>query len=268
MSRSFDAGSLIILPRLDAPGAVALGSALGAAAKGKQVAKPVHASLLALEHATATLESALSGRNAPEQPGVDRNAADVEEDAAWSALHGWLEGWSRVPRASQAGDAAGLLESVFPDGLSFTLLRYPVEWAEADARLKQLDGKGAATIAALGGQPLLDALRAAHERYGKAIGVTAAATPPAPGVDLRTPLDAFAAAARRYVLKVAGAVDESDADSVALGDALLAPLAEWPSKSAGGHADAPPAEEPALPAVKSPPDAAAAAPDGPGQAAS
>lgn len=265
MSRSFDAGSLINLPRLDAPGAVALGSALGTAAKGKQLGEPVHASLLALEHATASLESALSARNKPQEPSVDRNAADVEEDAAWGALHGWLEGWSRVPRASQAGDAAGLLESLFPDGLSFTQLRYPVEWAEADARLKQLDGKGAATVAALGGQPLLDALRAAHERYGKAIGVTAAAPVPKPGVDLRTPLDAFAAATRRYVLKVAGAVDESDADSVALGDALLAPLAEWPSKSASAGAAAPPAPAPDLPAVKPP---AAAAPAAPGSAES
>lgn len=261
MSRSFDATSLVNLPPLDARGAVALGSSLAAAARGKSLPKPVRAALEPLARATKALESALAAKNTPADVRADRGVADRDEDAAWSALRDWLDAWSRVPGAPQAKDAARVLAAVFPDGLAFTQLRYPLEWAEADARLKRLDGDGAKSIAALGGQPLLDALHRAHEAYGKALGVTQAAPPPPATVDIRTPLDAFATATRRYVLQVAASVDESKADSVALVDALLAPLTSWPTNRHGPGAATSPTENaaPAAPPA-APPDPTAAKP--------
>lgn len=257
MSRSFDAQSIINLPRLGGAGAVALGTALGAAARGQHLAKPVHAALEALLHKTKTLEEAIGAANATPPAGTDRVQADAAEDAAFGALFDWLSGWARLPGAPEADQARRVL-AAFPDGLAFTQLKYPLEWADADALLKRLDGDHAGAIAALGGQRLLDVLRRTHSAYGKALGVTKAAPPPPAPVNLRAPLDACAAAIRRYVLKVAGQVDEADAASVALGDALLAPLTNWTSDAAGAARAAVPGAQPA--AVAPPPAAPPAAP--------
>lgn len=238
MSRSFDAQSIIVLPRLDAASAVALGTALGAAARGQHLAKPVHAALEALLHKTEALEQVISSTHAAPPAAADRVQADLAEDAAFGALFDWLNGWARLPGAPEAEQARSVL-TAFPDGLAFTQLKYPLEWADADALLKKLDSDHAGAIAALGGQRMLDVLRRTHAAYGKALGVTKAAAPPPAPINLRAPLDACTATIRRYVLKVAGQVDEADSATVALRDALLAPLSNWTSAPTGGANAAP-----------------------------
>jgi hypothetical protein len=121
-------------------------------------------------------------------------SADQAEDQAWSALHDWLVGWSKVPNAT-ANQARAIHDTLFPAGLKFTRLPYKLEWAEADARLSRITTDKLDTqIEQLGGKPILDQLRAAHQAYGEALGITAETQDNTVG--LREPLKQFTAALR------------------------------------------------------------------------
>jgi hypothetical protein len=227
--RSYSAQDIIALPTLNIAAAVALGQGLLTVAKA-QTSLPtlVAARLIALEATHRVLHLALSQKpRSAADPQRARNA-DLAEDQAWSALHDWLVGWTKLP-VPYADKARTIYAVLFPARLKFTHPPYKSEWAEADAKLSRITRDAFDTeIERLGGKPILQQLRAAHQAYGQALGITVEGQDPST-VSLREPLQAFTQVLRGYVLAVAAHADPADAASIALTDALLSPLQKWQS---------------------------------------
>ena len=138
--------------------------------------------------------------------------------------------------------------AIFGDaGLGFLKLKAKLEWAQVEVRLKRFDDRTlAADLAAIGGTPFLTHLRATHETYGAAAGVTQVARV-AETAKVRAAFDALTAAVRRYVVRVSSSVDEASPRSEARADALLAPLTNWVSAPVTKAAAPAPVDAPATP---------------------
>ncbi len=239
MSRSFDASSIVVLPILDVSGAITLGEALLTSAeeagKTHKIPKIVAKARdnLASRHQTLRLGAAERLNAAQNVDGTRTVAADRRVDAAWGALHSWLAGYSKLPESlPQSKQAQTILDEIAPDGLKFLNFSYKAEWAESDIRLLRLASqKHDATIEAWGGKVFLDELTAAHREYGEILGITRTSDKPTAEANLRDALNDFRNALRTYVLRVSAQVDEFDPETVAFGDALLAPLTNWVSTS-------------------------------------
>lgn len=228
MSRTYTSGSLVALPRMSAlTTARLLQELIGAAKNEKKLPAAIAADQAELEEAYATLHVELAKRISAEgeAPAVVR-AADLVEDTAFGALFGWLSGWARLPvdKHPEAAEAATVLQTVFPDRLSFLSIRPEDEWQEAELRLQMISDKGFDTIInELGGKPFLKELTQAHEAYGKALGITspkAQAETPA----LREARNAGMEAIRDYVLRVSAHVRKKQPETAAMAERLLAPL--------------------------------------------
>lgn len=244
-------GDIIQLPRLTAVGAMALGEKILTAAKPHKQALPasIARSLTTFQKDHGGLKDAVRDQVAP--PQADRAAsvaADRDVDACWSALFDFLTGHEKLPGVPQAAEAGAIKGLIYTDGLRFTQLAFPLEWAESEAkiermRVQKLDER----IGALGGQLFIDCLIKAHVAYGKALGLTAVQAPgAAPPPSLRAAMDAFGASLRKYVTKVMASVEDDEPETRALADALLAPLATWdvgPTRSGAGNATEEPAPE-------------------------
>jgi len=239
--RSYTAQNIIALPRLNTAAAVALGQGLITAAHAQPTLPALISTRLGALAAThAALHQALSNKPQTDTDPQRIRAADRAEDVAWTALHDWLLGWSRLttPEAAQANTMHAVL---FPTGLKFIRLTYRLEWAEADAKLARIAKDGYdIEIQKLGGQLILDQLKAAHQAYGQALGITAEGQDST--INLRAPLEAFTKTLRAYVLAVAAHEDPEDSTSIDLADALLAPIQKWE-----GYISASPAQEPPAP---------------------
>ncbi len=228
-TRTFTPDDLVALPRLDANEAVALAASLGTAAAAEgplpaALATPLARVTEAADALTRELGPASVSTGRP-----DLHLADRAEDNAVGALEEFLSAWARLPSDVEgAGVAANLHATLFGDGgLGFLKLKARAEWAQVEARLQQFDDRKLAdALASLGGTPFLTHLRAVHERYGVAAGVTQVAQPvDAPKV--RAAFDALSTAMRRYVVRVASSVDESSPRSEARAEALLKPITGW-----------------------------------------
>ena len=228
---SFD--DLVQLPRFDAASAVALGDDLVHAASAEaELPRPIRRALDALSDDLGALRGAAAARLA--SAAVEDHAAvasaDRTLDDCWSALFDWLTGFSKLPEGlAQGAEARAILHEVYPDGLSFILLPYELEWNQSDLRLARIAGETLGDrIRALGGQVFLDALTEAHARYGKLLGL-----PRAPGAadpsarSVAEALESFGAALRIYALKVTAFVEVDEPDTAALSQRLLAPLLHW-----------------------------------------
>ena len=248
--RSYTAQNIIALPRLNTAAAVALGQGLITAAHAQPTLPALVSTRLGALAAThAALHQALSNRPQTDTDPQRIRAADRAEDVAWIALHDWLLGWSRLttPEASQANTMHAVL---FSTGLKFIRLPYRLEWAEADAKLARIAKDGYdIEIQKLGGQVILDQLKAAHQAYGEALGITAEGQDST--INLREPLVAFNKTLRAYVLAVAAHEDPEDSASTDLTEALLAPIQKWEGYISASPAQEPPAPVP--PAVTTPP---------------
>ena len=225
----FDTSDLVQLPRVDARSAVSLGAALIAAAREQgELPDPIARALSALEEAHANLTLDVDRvSSAPEGGREDLGrsaAADRGVDAAWSALHDWLLGWSKLPGAApQALVAQAIYGRLFEGGLSFLELTYRLEWAESQRRLARIhDEKLDGGILELGGEPFLRALGAAHDAYGAALGLQAETG--AAGPLVRSRLGEFVDGLRTYVLRVSAHADRADASASALARSLLSPI--------------------------------------------
>lgn len=246
---SYTPADVIQLPRLTASGAMALGEKLLTAAKARQsdLTSGIAKVLVQLTQAHTGLKAALRDQvtpAAPEDPESDAPLCDRRVDACWSGLQDFLTAYSKLPDVPQAAEAASLKALLYPDGLKFLLIAYELEWAESQARLDRIQTQGLdQRLTALGGGLFLQTLTAAHDAYGKVLGLTKVqaetmVVPPS----LRDAMDGFAAALRKYVAKVLGSVDDDDPATQALADALLAPLATWDVGPSGGKGPTPPEE--------------------------
>jgi hypothetical protein len=245
--RSYNAQDVIALPTLSTAAAVALGQGLLTAAKA-QTALPtlITTRIASLETAHGKLHQALSQKPQTQPDPQRARNADLAEDQAWSALHDWLIGWSKL-QSPDADKARNMYAVLFPTRLKFTRLPYKLEWAEADARLTRITQDAFDTeIEKLGGKPILDQLKATHLTYGETLGITAEGQDPNT-TGLREPLQAFTKSLRAYVLAVAAHADPDDSASVELTDTLLAPLQNWQSHISEPAAPTPPVPTPPAP---------------------
>lgn len=239
MARDYSSQSIVELPRVRGPQAMALIQLLVIAARKHGGEVPgLRAAVTRLASARDALRAALvaAGENPTARYGADVVAADAALDACWAALFGVLGGWSRAPEGSNAAalgaDAARVSGAVFVDGMRFTQLSYAEEWSESEVHLERIAGEDhEEVIKRLGATPLLASVRAAHKTYGVLLGLSAESGRKRKGErlvdrpDVRVALDESLAAMRSYVLKVAAQSDEHpDAASE-----LLRPLTEWES---------------------------------------
>ncbi len=86
MARTFEAQSLISIPRLNGAGAYALGVAIVTAAEKKSLSQPIAVALKKVSAATDALGKALGARPAPAGSGAEARSADLAEDNAWAGL--------------------------------------------------------------------------------------------------------------------------------------------------------------------------------------
>ena len=253
MARTFTAQDLIQLPSLGAEDAIALVTQLGTVAKNEgKLPAPIQEALDELHAANENLKTEVKKRG--QADGVDPAAARVADgvlDRAWSSTEAWLSGWATLGGHAQADDAARAHRRLFPDGLTFLTKKYKVEWTESQMRLDTIaEEKLDKLFDALGGKPFFKTLRAAHDAYGEALGITRAKASSGPAPLVRDALDSTLAAAREYVAQVAGSVRRKKPDSEALATRLLSPLASWETtrRAPGAAALSPDPAGPATPA--------------------
>jgi hypothetical protein len=253
MTRTFSAFDLVTLPRVSAPAAMTLGTALLTSARKEVALPPVFVRpLKRLEAGVDTLRT--SRQLQREVQAADASLAgeaDQELDGAWAGFQGLLLGWAKLTTTPEGAEGArrarALLEAIFPQGLRFVNLPYRLQWAESQTRVDRLDEPELAEhVRALGGGPFVEAIKVAHAAYGVALNVTDRRTEAKARAKVREPLEGFLTGLRSYVLRVANYLDESEGDEAAhaLTYRLLEPLATW--KSAGGSGrkgDAPEGDE-------------------------
>lgn len=231
------ADDLIQLPRFDSVGAVALGEQLLQAANAeKELPRSVQRAKEALEEDLAKLRAASVARLASAAASAPAVVADADRalDGCWTALYDWLTGFSKLPDTTrEAKEARGLLTELYPDGLSFILLPYEVEWRQSDLRLSRLANEPLGDrVRELGGQVFLDSLRHAHATYGRLLGLprpTGFKDPHAAG--LSEALESFVAALRVYARKMMVHVELESPDTAELSNRLLEPLLHWQTNS-------------------------------------
>ncbi|APR81030.1 Hypothetical protein A7982_06377 [Minicystis rosea] len=227
---SFD--DLVQLPRFDAASAVTLGDRLLTAASAEgELARPIRRALDALTEDLSTLRRAAAARlaSAAATDPVAVAAADRTLDDCWSALFDWLTGFSKLPEGiTQGAEARSILHELYPDGLSFILLPYELEWNQSDLRLARIASETLGDhIRALGGQVFLDALIEAHARYGKLLGLPRVGPQDPTARSVAEALEGFGSALRVYALKVTAFVEIDEPETAALSQRLLEPLLHW-----------------------------------------
>ncbi|HEU4410905.1 MAG TPA: hypothetical protein VFS43_36975 [Polyangiaceae bacterium] len=239
MARSYSTPSLVSLPHLSAPNAVALSTRLLTVADDHraQLTLPL---AKAAERLSSSVEALRASRvRLEEVKALDPSAAlaaDVRVDAACGAFHGFLQGWARLPSpgpwAEKAAMARRLLDKLYPFGLGFTQAPFVTQWAEVQKLLDRADlPEHTEPIRVLGGETFVEAIRDTFEAYGEALQVTKRRAEVKAGARVREPLDALVTSLRSYVLRVTAHADAGDdlGDPAArsLAEALLAPLVAW-----------------------------------------
>jgi hypothetical protein len=237
--RSSIVGDLIQLPRFDAAGAVALGEALLAVAAGvPELSRPITRAKDALEEDLASLRAAAAARLAAAAAATDPAviaAADRALDGCWTALHDWLTGFSRLPEGlHEQAEGQALLAELYPDGLSFILLPYELEWDQSDQRLARIAGEPLGDrIRTLGGAVFLEALATAHVAYGRLLEL-----PRPPGAQVggmpavAEALERFVSTLRVYALKVTAHIEVDEPGTADMAMTLLEPLLHWRARVA------------------------------------
>jgi hypothetical protein len=238
----------IVLPRLDAREASALGQSLVSALEREGTPDFLLGPASNLRSALANLDACAQRKlGAPPRPNV--RAAQLAEGTAWNALHWLVVAWSKLPREAgpEQVDAARAIErAVFAEGLPFLHMPSSDRWVEAHLRLTYIERALVPAIERIGGAPFLDHLRRTHAGVGAALGITERRPAAARGPSTKACLTAFLDAVRCYVLVVA-ALRGRDEASRARAERLLAPIEGWKAKPHRRRERAPQAEAPALP---------------------
>lgn len=237
--RSFISDDLVQLPRFDANSAVTLGDGLMAVANAEpELPRPIRRAKESLDEDLIVLRQAVTARlaSAAATDPAAVAASDRLLDSCWTALFDWLTGFSKLPDGTpQAEEARRMLNELYPDGLSFILLPYELEWNQSDLRLGRISSEPLGErIRALGGLVFIEALQDAHTGYGKLLGLPRAPSTRKPGAANATgttsvgeALEGFAAALRVYALKVTAFVEVDEPETGELSKRLLEPLMHY-----------------------------------------
>ncbi len=217
-------------PIIDVAGGIALSIGLLTTYKAHADARPETIARAAkrLRKTTLTLQSGWDGqRDAGLILAEDKRPADQLSDRSWAALSKRLEGLMLLPATfEEARRATQLHARFFPTGLAFTQLPYPRQWAECQQRIRDLKKEGVEDeLRELCGDVVVDALKAAHDNYGRALGITTAkdAAPKAPKIVDQ--LRALQKAVSDYAIQlVAVAKDDPELGTTVL--ACLSPIDE------------------------------------------
>ncbi len=244
MGRTYSPQTMVQLPVLNAPRAVALGESLLSQARSErervEAGGIVWPDLLVpaqarLEAAVAELSEALAPMPDAEALGRER---DIDLDRAWSAFRNWTEGVLQQPDevAPEIPKLRDLANRIFSEGLEFLTLTLEEEFVESRARLSVIEDEGyVPVVEALGGSWFLDTLREAQDALGEAIHVTDG-TPKEVTSRVREPLDKLDHELRGWVVKVVAINEPEVAGWEALSENLLLPLVQWENPDSGSSA--------------------------------
>jgi hypothetical protein len=234
--RTFEVEEMVRLPRLAATDVIALGTALvtWAEAAGALPAAIARA-LVRVRGGLNTLRAGAETRAQENGQSDSKEEWNRALDMAWAALRWWCKGWSLLPYAENApqSEVGRKLEALlFPDGLRFTQLPFRTQWVESQTRLGLIEREALAPrITELGGQTILEAVRRAHDDFGRALGLTEASQVSETSAIVREGMDEVVASLRRYILQVTAHADPDDPGSMTLADQLLLPLKTWKTRA-------------------------------------
>ena len=226
MSRTYSPIDLVQLPRVDANGAVALASAIEAAAVPfNDLPQPITDELAHIVLDRQILLKALAKTPAG---AVTVKEADRRVDKVAGALHDIAAAWASLAEFMAEGqDAQIIMDRVFSDGRRFINLKVKEEWAAIETKLATVDREALLPkVQAIGAGPVLALLKQFQTTYGAVIGTTQAIEE-AP--EVRDSKDALLDSIRTYVIQVAGSVKRGKPETAARADALLRPVREWES---------------------------------------
>lgn len=255
MYRSFADEDLVQLPRMSVVDGMALATALVSRADAAgELPGPVGRARDGLRAALDDLR-VVAQAQAQEAENSSKQPWDRAFDATWAAAYHWCRGWRRLPHpehAAQVEAGARIETALFSEGLRFTRQTYHAQWAASQTRLDRIENEGMdQDFATLGGQPILDAIRKAHDDFGRAMGLTEASD--GTTETLRDGLDRLRERMRRYVLQLVAHADPEAPETEALADDLLLPLTTWKTRSSAPAEEAAPAPgEPVTPPESQP----------------
>lgn len=234
--RTFEAEELVRLPRMTTADTIVLSTALVTRAEATPDLPPAIARALGrLRQSLAALRVGTETRVQEQGQGDSKETANRALDASWAALRWFCKAWTLLPHPEHASlvDAARGLEAVlFADGLRFTQLPFRDQWVESQSRLAVIEKDALdAVITGLGGRSILDAVRRAHDDFGRALGFTDPSDEPPSSVLVREGRDELKATMRRYVLQVTAHADPDDPASGELADMLLLPIKTWKTRA-------------------------------------
>lgn len=152
-------------------------------------------------------------------------AADIRLDRAWGIVERRLSDHEAFPADdSDRIEAAALHERLFPDGLSFTQLKYVKQHAHSQRLIEIIEQEGLRPqLDRLVGERFMEELHEAHDDYGVALGITRAPEPEPPVVSMVERLRELTEAITGYALQVL-AYSRLHADHLAPAQHALAPI--------------------------------------------
>jgi hypothetical protein len=164
---------------------------------------------------------------------TEKSAANADADDRWRAFEAWNRaamGLAEDGAQPSPAEARWLYAQLFPppEGLRFITRRPNVQWTAMGQRMKVLEGARAqAVLSGFGGARHYKQLGAAHARFGKAYGFTAAVIEAEGGpTDGRPQWLTAREALRVLVQKIESYADPDIEGSEALTAFLLAPYVE------------------------------------------
>lgn len=158
---------------LDVPSTIALGHRLISVVPD---GLPQHALICldAVKEAVTLLERRYAEAQTAVSP-QSKRPIDTRADTTWSCVKSRLEPYTWLEEADgkDVAPARALYNQLFPGGsLSFILLDYNAQWAEANWRLELIERQGQLPLLRrLVGEVFVDALLAAHESYSQMLGI-------------------------------------------------------------------------------------------------
>ena len=228
MSRELDLRELQRSPKIDVPGAIALGQKLLTAAPPNPP-PAVAAALAALRTAHTDLQRLWTERT-PEAQTSANKTMDNQADIAWRAFYERLVAGTHLPvdLYPESAQASQLVATLFPDGLTFIAGDYDSQWAETEKRLDLIDKNQLVPLVhSLVGPSFLAEVRRTHDIYGKTLGITQVRDKAPPAPSLLTPLRATTRAMSDYFLQLAALYRSGTAEDREMVTRASDPLIEY-----------------------------------------
>ncbi|MGI5865705.1 MAG: hypothetical protein ACOX6T_27090 [Myxococcales bacterium] len=227
MFQFLDPSDYIRLPFLNRATTVSLANALIAHVP-KDAPPDVVKAAANIKTAITTFQQRWSSVDAPsQQDGMAAVLLDRAVDSTVSAVYSRIEACERLPAElfPKAAKATELRLRLFPEGLSFLKKTHTEEWGYCQAIIERIDSEGlAADLEAIAGPEFLQALRTAHENFGRAIGKNSPRPEEPQSANLLDSMREVSNAIKSYALKVLASVDAENPANIAAARAALKPI--------------------------------------------